>query len=150
MSRIVLRISVFRFSLVIILFLQSCRYIPVWLGWYLSCWCQTQQISKLGWGCVYILVVVSIASVIKSHGCVDSTMFSLVLTTTTDVSTVALGSHSALWFSMCSFHWKNFFSPIRVILLIFAAKCRVNQWWKLEILWINRKLNSDQFSPLNF
>ena len=41
-------------------------------------------------------MVVSIASVIKSHGCVDSTMFSLVLTTTTDVSTVALGSHSVM------------------------------------------------------
>ena len=43
---------------------------------------------------------------------------------------------------------KLLFSNHGHIILIFAAKCRVNQWWKLEI--VNRKLNSDQFSPLNF
>ena len=45
---------------------------------------------------------------------------------------------------------KLFFSYQGHTLLIFATKCSVNQWWKLEIKYMNMKLNSDQFSLLNF
>ena len=45
---------------------------------------------------------------------------------------------------------KLFFSDFVATILIFAAKCRVNHLLDLKITWINRKLNSDQFSPLNF